>query len=128
MPGYAATPLIEVPALAELLGAGSVWVKDESNRFGLPAFKVLGASWAVNRALGPAQTFDELVSQVAGRAGRRITLVTATDGSHGRALAYLARALGLRPSPGRWPLVRPSTGPAPAAGYGPSLSSAARTR
>ncbi|TCC01603.1 pyridoxal-phosphate dependent enzyme [Kribbella soli] len=93
MPGYAATPLIEVPALAELLGAGSVWVKDESNRFGLPAFKVLGASWAVNRALGPARTFAELVSLVA---GRRLTLVTATDGNHGRALAYLARALGLR--------------------------------
>ncbi|WP_327632854.1 pyridoxal-phosphate dependent enzyme [Kribbella sp. NBC_00482] len=93
MPGYAATPLIEVPTLAELLGAGSVWVKDESNRFGLPAFKVLGASWAVNRLLGPTSTFAELAALVA---GRQLTLVTATDGNHGRALAYLARALGLR--------------------------------
>jgi diaminopropionate ammonia-lyase len=93
MPGYAATPLIEVPAIAELLGVGSVWVKDESNRFGLPAFKVLGASWAVNRALGPARTFAELTALVA---GRRLTLVTATDGNHGRALAYLARQLELR--------------------------------
>ncbi|WP_410790133.1 pyridoxal-phosphate dependent enzyme [Kribbella sp. C-35] len=93
MPGYAATPLIEVPALAKLLGHGSVWVKDESNRFELPAFKVLGASWAVNRALGPARTFAELAALVS---GRQLTLVTATDGNHGRALAYLARALGLR--------------------------------
>lgn len=92
MPGYAPTPLIEVPALAEQLGVSSVWVKDESNRFGLPAFKVLGASWAVNRALGPSPTFAELASSLEGRAP---TLVTATDGNHGRALAYLARSLGL---------------------------------
>jgi diaminopropionate ammonia-lyase len=92
MPGYVATPLVEVPLLAERLGVRRLWVKDESNRFGLPAFKVLGASWAVNRALGPAPTFAELADRVA---GRRITLVTATDGNHGRAIAYLARALGL---------------------------------
>ncbi|GAA3091757.1 diaminopropionate ammonia-lyase [Kribbella aluminosa] len=87
MPGYAPTPLIEVP---ELLGVGSVWVKDESNRFGLPAFKVLGASWAVNQALGPARTFAELAADI-----KDVTLVTATDGNHGRALAYLARTLGV---------------------------------
>lgn len=92
MPRYAPTPLVEVPALADELGIAGVWVKDESNRFGLPAFKVLGASWAVNRALGPARTFAELADSVAGRA---VTLVTATDGNHGRALAYLARSLGL---------------------------------
>jgi diaminopropionate ammonia-lyase len=92
MPGYAATPLLEVPALARQLDVDALWVKDESDRFGLPAFKVLGASWAVNRALGPARTFAELASLVA---GRRLTLVTATDGNHGRALAYLARLLGL---------------------------------
>jgi diaminopropionate ammonia-lyase len=92
MPGYAVTPLVEVPAIAESLGVGSVFVKDESNRFGLPAFKVLGASWAVNQALGPARTFAELAALVA---GERLTLVTATDGNHGRALAYLARQLGL---------------------------------
>ncbi|HET6740051.1 MAG TPA: diaminopropionate ammonia-lyase [Kribbella sp.] len=92
MPGYAPTPLVDVPALADELGIAGVWVKDESNRFGLPAFKVLGASWAVNRALGPARTFAELADSVAGRA---LTLVTATDGNHGRALAYLARSLRL---------------------------------
>lgn len=81
IPGYAPTPLIEF---------GRFRVKDESNRFGLPAFKVLGASWAVNQALGPARTFAELAAKV-----RPVTLVTATDGNHGRALAYLARVLGL---------------------------------
>ncbi|NUR95700.1 MAG: pyridoxal-phosphate dependent enzyme [Kribbellaceae bacterium] len=81
MPGYAPTPLI---------GFGKYWVKDESNRFGLPAFKILGASWAVNQALGPAPTFAELAATV-----KHVTLVTATDGNHGRALAYLARMLGV---------------------------------
>ncbi|GAA1115674.1 hypothetical protein GCM10009630_11460 [Kribbella jejuensis] len=81
MPGYAPTPLIEF---------GNYWVKDESNRFGLPAFKILGASWAVNQVLGPAPTFAELADTV-----NAVTLVTATDGNHGRALAYLARTLGV---------------------------------
>jgi diaminopropionate ammonia-lyase len=91
MPGYAPTPLVELPSLAEQLGVGRVWVKDESNRFGLPAFKVLGASWAVSRAVG-ARTFAELTERVAGSS---LTLVTATDGNHGRALAHIARLLGL---------------------------------
>src|SRR5215471_9604691 len=51
LPGYAPTPLTEVPALASELGAGRVFVKDESSRLGLPAFKVLGASWAIHRLL-----------------------------------------------------------------------------
>jgi diaminopropionate ammonia-lyase len=99
MPGYAPTPLVELPAaLAERLGVARIWVKDESDRFGLPAFKVLGASWAANRAIsarsgrGPAATFEELI----GRAAESpLTLVSATDGNHGRALAHIARRLGL---------------------------------
>ena len=51
LPGYAPTPLVRVPALAAELGVGRVLVKDESYRLGLPAFKVLGASWACHRAL-----------------------------------------------------------------------------
>lgn len=51
LPGYAPTPLTEVPALAAELGAGRVFVKDESSRLGLPAFKALGASWAVHQIL-----------------------------------------------------------------------------
>src|SRR5262249_6539195 len=57
LPGYAPTPLAEVPALAAELGAGRGFVKDESARLGLPAFKVLGASWGVPRGgcAGPAR-------------------------------------------------------------------------
>ena len=51
LPGYAPTPLTEVPGLAAELGAGRAFVKDESSRLGLPAFKILGASWAVCQLL-----------------------------------------------------------------------------
>jgi diaminopropionate ammonia-lyase len=52
LPGYAPTPLVEVPALARDLRAGRVFVKDESSRLGLAAFKVLGASWAIHQIIG----------------------------------------------------------------------------
>ncbi|HEX5493280.1 MAG TPA: hypothetical protein VFX70_01740 [Mycobacteriales bacterium] len=51
LPGYRPTPVRDVPALAERLGVGAVLVKDESSRFDLPAFKILGASWGAYRAL-----------------------------------------------------------------------------
>ncbi|MFZ3565819.1 pyridoxal-phosphate dependent enzyme [Streptomyces sp. BH097] len=82
LPGYAPTPLTELPELAEEMEVGRVLVKDESSRLGLPAFKALGASWAVHRALAGARG--------------PITLVTATDGNHGRAVARTARLLGHR--------------------------------
>ncbi|MBC6461522.1 diaminopropionate ammonia-lyase [Actinomadura sp. HBU206391] len=99
LPGFAPTPLTEVPALAAELGVGRVFVKDESARLGLPAFKVLGAAWAIHRALsehvgGTApETLDELRERLATRPPVR--LVTATDGNHGRAVAHIARLLGL---------------------------------
>jgi diaminopropionate ammonia-lyase len=83
LPDYAATPLTELPALATRLGVGRVLVKDESSRLGLPAFKALGASWAVHRVL-------------AERAGGPVLLVTATDGNHGRAVARMAARHGQR--------------------------------
>jgi diaminopropionate ammonia-lyase len=86
LPGYAPTPLTDFPELAAELGVGRVFVKDESARLGLPAFKILGASWAVHRALAVRATPAEHVS----------TLVTATDGNHGRAVARVARLLGQR--------------------------------
>jgi diaminopropionate ammonia-lyase len=76
--GYEPTPLVEAPAAARALGVERVLVKDESRRLGLPSFKILGASWAAHRAL----------------AGQR-TLTCATDGNHGRAVARVARLLGL---------------------------------
>lgn len=78
LPGYEPTPLRDAPAAARALGVERVVVKDESSRLGLPAFKILGASWAAHRAL----------------AGQR-TLTCATDGNHGRAVARVARLLGL---------------------------------
>jgi diaminopropionate ammonia-lyase len=100
LPGYAPTPLTEVPALAAELGAGRVFVKDESNRLGLPAFKVLGASWAVRQVLAgdaapPAAPPDGLAGLRALTAGRPgLVFVTATDGNHGRAVARMARLAG----------------------------------
>jgi diaminopropionate ammonia-lyase len=75
LPGYAPTPLVELPTLATELGVGRVLVKDESSRMGLPAFKVLGASWACKQVLDRQPD---------------VTLVTATDGNHGRAVARMA--------------------------------------
>lgn len=80
LPGYAPTPLVAVPELADELGVGQVLVKDESSRLGLPAFKVLGASWACHQVLEQ-------------RPGAH--LVTATDGNHGRAVARMAAELGV---------------------------------
>jgi diaminopropionate ammonia-lyase len=81
LPAYRPTPLTPVPALAAELGVGQVLVKDESHRLGLPAFKALGAWWAIHRALQEHAGASELV--------------TATDGNHGRAVARRAAMLGL---------------------------------
>jgi diaminopropionate ammonia-lyase len=84
LPGYAPTPLTEIPAVAAELGVGRVFVKDESARMGLAAFKVLGASWAVHQVLSRRERTSAVI------------LVAATDGNHGRALAWMARLLGQR--------------------------------
>jgi diaminopropionate ammonia-lyase len=81
LPGYAPTPLVEAPAAAAALGVRRVLVKDESSRLGLPSFKVLGASWAIHRALQERPGTSRLSC--------------ATDGNHGRAVARMARLLGL---------------------------------
>jgi len=97
MPGYRPTPLVELPELATELGVGAVFVKDESDRLGLPAFKILGASWAVNCALSQRSGFDEPARSLTELRERSapVTLVTATDGNHGRALGRMAALLGL---------------------------------
>lgn len=78
LPGYVPTP---VHRLDLELGVGSVHVKDESNRLGLPAFKILGASWAAERLLRDEPDVH--------------TLVAASAGNHGRAVAHVARLRGL---------------------------------
>lgn len=101
LPGYAPTPLVDAPSLAADLGIARLWVKDESHRLGLPAFKILGASWATYRALrerldaplAPWATAAELAERFAPL--RPLTLATATDGNHGRAVAHVASLLGL---------------------------------
>ncbi|WP_306511248.1 MULTISPECIES: pyridoxal-phosphate dependent enzyme [Streptomyces] len=82
LPGCTPTPLIELPTVAAELGVARLFVKDESSRLGLPAFKALGASWAIHRILATADG--------------PLTLVTATDGNHGRAVSRMARLLGQR--------------------------------
>ncbi len=99
LPGYTPTPLVDAPPLATLLGVKHVLVKDESARFDLGAFKFLGASWAVFRALSAASGFDGPANLAALRAHvatePAYMLVSATDGNHGRAVARTARLLGL---------------------------------
>jgi diaminopropionate ammonia-lyase len=82
LPGYRPTPVRTLPVLAAELGVAAVAVKDESNRLGLPAFKVLGAAWAVERTLRQQPDID--------------TLVAASAGNHGVAVAHVAAARGLR--------------------------------
>lgn len=102
MPGYRRTLLRDQPGLAEELGVGRLWLKDETERFGLPAFKIAGASWAAGQALRvrlglpacAAASWEALLATLDREAPP--TLVTATDGNHGRAIARVARWLGLR--------------------------------
>lgn len=80
--GYVPTPLRRLTGLARSLGLSDVLVKDEGHRFGLKAFKGLGASWALERI---RRTGVPLA-----------TVASATEGNHGRGVAWAARQLGLR--------------------------------
>lgn len=98
--GYAATPLVSVPSIASRVGVGRVLIKHEAQRFGLPAFKIIGASWATYRALSQrlghipeASDFGDL--RAAFEPLTHLTLTTATDGNHGRAVARAAKWFGL---------------------------------
>ena len=102
-PQYAPTPLAELSALAAQMGLKSLLVKDESQRFGLNAFKVLGGSYAIARhiaarlGLRPEEmTFAALRSEAARAALGNAVFFTATDGNHGRGVAWTARELGCR--------------------------------
>lgn len=101
VPGYAEGRLRELPDLAERLRVAELWVKEESDRFGLPAYKALGTFWAVRCALaaryGLAQDLPVGMNDLALRAAAEdgLTLLAATDGNHGRAVARAARLLGL---------------------------------
>jgi diaminopropionate ammonia-lyase len=102
LPGYAPTPLRSLPALAARLGLAEIHVKDESQRFGIKAFKALGASYAMYRFLQGkwrerfAEPFTPAVFQDPAALARlgAFTFCAATDGNHGRAVAWTARRLG----------------------------------
>lgn len=102
LPGYEPTPLLALPGLARELGIGQLLLKDEAPRFGLNAFKVLGASYAVFRFLqrawqqrfgAPPPLQDFFQPEQLRRLGT-FTFAAATDGNHGRAVAWTARQLG----------------------------------
>jgi diaminopropionate ammonia-lyase len=80
LPGYMPTQVYSLETLASELGLGSLYVKDESDRMGLKAFKILGASYAINKILKESEG--------------DVTFCTATDGNHGRAVAWASRLMG----------------------------------
>ena len=101
-PGYAPTPLVSLPALAADLGIAALHYKDEGGRFGLGSFKALGGAYAVARLL-QAKVSDALgqpvpMSEITGRDHddlvSQITVCCATDGNHGRSVAWGAQTFG----------------------------------
>lgn len=98
---YEITPLVDLKNLAKEIGLKGFFVKDESYRFGLNAFKVLGASYAIANYIKDkigldenSFTFDEITSSETREKLGKITFATATDGNHGRAVAWTANKLG----------------------------------
>ncbi len=98
---YAPTPLTRLPGLARALGLGSILVKDESFRFGLNAFKVLGGSYAIGHFLADrlgrdidTLSCEELCSPAVRKKTGNITFISTTDGNHGRGVAWTAHQLG----------------------------------
>ncbi|WP_375748767.1 diaminopropionate ammonia-lyase [Vibrio sp. HN007] len=97
LPGYERTPLHSLDALAEKLGIGRILLKDEDYRFDLNAFKVLGGSYAVARLLGNKYDIptDQLsLDNLKAKITEPMTFTSATDGNHGRGLAWAADKLG----------------------------------
>jgi len=104
-PGYAPTPLRALPELAAAAGIGALHYKDEGGRFGLGSFKALGGAYAVGRLLvaelarrgvANAARMSDLEKGLHADAAREITVTCATDGNHGRSVAWGARRFGAR--------------------------------
>jgi diaminopropionate ammonia-lyase len=100
-PQYTITPLANLAGMADFLGLGGLFIKDESYRFGLNAFKVLGGSFAMARYIADETgkdvsetTFDYLTSDQLQKDFGQATFFTATDGNHGRGVAWAANRLG----------------------------------
>jgi diaminopropionate ammonia-lyase len=100
IPQYAETPLSNLPHLAAYLGIKGLFVKDESFRFGLNAFKVLGGSYAIAKYIAHRLgkdtseiSYETLVSDETKARLGDLTFYTATDGNHGRGVAWAANKL-----------------------------------
>ena len=100
-PQYSVTPLAKLDGMAAHLGVSNVFVKDESYRFGLNAFKVLGGSFAMAKYIAQQMgrdvsemTYDYLTSEDFRKEFGQATFFTATDGNHGRGVAWAANKLG----------------------------------
>ncbi len=99
-PGYGTTPLVKLNGLAAQLEVEKIWIKDESYRFDLNAFKVLGASHAIAKLLKKKFLADNVSLEYSlfknekiNRLVKNETLITATDGNHGRGVAWAANQL-----------------------------------
>lgn len=102
-PQYTVTPLTRLQSLADYLGLSRIYVKDESYRFGLNAFKVLGGSYAIARYIAEQLgkdvsevPYSVLTSEKLREEFGQATFFTATDGNHGRGVAWAANKLGQR--------------------------------
>jgi diaminopropionate ammonia-lyase len=104
-PGYAATPLHDLPGIAREAHLGTLRLKDESGRFGLGSFKGLGGAYAVAMLLlnalartgaAPSASTADLLAGTYRAATQAITVTCATDGNHGRAVAWAAQRFGAR--------------------------------
>lgn len=100
-PQYCVTPLVKLDKMAEKLGLGEVYLKDESYRFGLNAFKVLGGSFAMAKYIAQKTNkdvselpYEVLTSDALREEFGQATFFTATDGNHGRGVAWAANKLG----------------------------------
>lgn len=100
LPNYKPTPLVDLKNLATHYGVKKIWLKDESKRFGLNAFKVLGGSYAIGKYLSQKLgkdinelPYNVLVSDEIKKMLGDVTFVTATDGNHGRGVAWMANRL-----------------------------------
>lgn len=98
LPGAQPTKLLALDSLAKELGVKCVYLKDERSRYGLPSFKILGASWGAYRALArevglPLDAGIEALKEAL--RSHPITIFTATDGNHGRAVARVVSILGI---------------------------------
>ena len=100
-PQYSITPLAELDGMAKYLGLAGLYVKNEAHRFGLNAFKVLGGSFAMGRYIAKEMgrdvsemTYNHTTSEAFRREFGQATFFTATDGNHGRGVAWAANKLG----------------------------------